>query len=326
MAERRAERPREPVEVPAALDVEDVDAATLGEDERVLGEGLHLQEDGDPGDLGGGGDSPQRVLGLNLRPEGDRIGVRLEERAVELGVDVARADGVRPDAVPAVGHGDALRVADDRRLRRSINGKQGVGGERVDRRQVDDHARPPFDHRRQDLPAEEDAAEEVDAHDLVEVLDPDVGREVLLLHGRIVDQHVDTPVLVEDATHDRPDLLLVRHVAVGEPHTPTGGHDLGGGRPSLLVEHVHAEDAGTLPRVRGRDRPPDPARRAGDDRHPFLEPSVHVSTPVLRVAGARPAADVGASPMSGPPRSPPPGRAPPAPGRRRRRSRGRGSP
>ena len=136
-----------------------------------------------------------------------------------------------------------------------------------DRGEVDDRPLPRRQHVAAGRAGAEEAAVEVDRHDLAPALGRQLGRRHARAEAGIVDQDVDPAVPRGDLLHHRVDPRLVDHVQPVRLAAPDlARHRLGGSK--IDVGH---RDMGAGLRQRLRGRAPDAVAAAGHHRDPPVE-------------------------------------------------------
>src|SRR5450830_147193 len=191
---------------------------------------------------------------------------------IELGFDIARCNGVDPNALG--------RVLDTQRPRQP---EQAMLGHRVGkaarndvtgmgRGDIDDVADALLDHVRQYRAATEPGAVQVDGEATAPILVAHLQRVAKHIHAGTVDQHVDAPELLDGQVHQGTPLLLGGNVHglgmdLGATFTPAGSHtfdflalDIADHQPRLLCLEA------------GDYRLADPLGRPGHHHHFAFQP------------------------------------------------------
>ena len=109
----------------------------------------------------------------------------------DLGVDRARLDQLHRDAGAVQVDGHRLAPAAQRELACAVGGFVDDPEPAADARHVDDHARPARQHPRQQGQRQPHRGEEVDPHDVLDLVRIQLGDRPPLRDRGVVDQHVD---------------------------------------------------------------------------------------------------------------------------------------
>jgi hypothetical protein len=191
----------------------------------------------------------------------------LEDGPRHPGLGEAGADGVHADAGAGERIGRGLDQADHPRLARRVRGAAGVGAKSRHRRRADDGAAALPDHHGRRVLDEEPGADQVDAQDLLPLLDGLLEEgDPPPAHPRVGEDHVHaTPFGHAAAHHPRHRGLVARVGGDGEGGPAHGGRLRGGG-VQLRDRAVHREHPRALAGEEEEGGTADAAGRAGDDR------------------------------------------------------------
>ena len=223
------------------------------------------QEDHHPGDLLGGRHPVEGALGADGVAAGP-----VQERGGHVGGHVPGRDRGHVDPVRAEGPRHGLPEAVQARLAGPVGGVVGLAPERPPRGDVHDPAPAGGHHVRGHGVDEVGRAEQVGVDrpppDPLPLLVAGLQDRLGLVDPGVVDQHVDPAQLVHDPRDQRPRLLGVGQVGLGQP-VPAGAEPGQGvvGRPPVGAElDDHRGPAGGELLGHGAA---DPARAARDQRH-----------------------------------------------------------
>ena len=216
-------------------------------------------EEGHPaGDFLGHAEPADRDLGDDLLQH------RCGHGGDHVGVDIARRD--RVDCHPE------LRAFLRQRLGEAVDA--GLGGGivdlavlprlPVDRADVDDPAPAALAHAGEGRLGHVEAPAEVDAHDIVPVLEAHLVERAVAGDPGVVDDDVDGTELRLDRSAAGLRRLVIAHVP---PPCRDAGR-FGKGAGLFVIAGIIGDDRVALPLEPLADRLPDPARSSGDDRYP----------------------------------------------------------
>jgi hypothetical protein len=225
------------------------------------------------------------VQALDRRPRGRVV----EPRALRLGRDEGRADGVHAHAVRRHARGERARQRHHAALRRGVRVEARDADQRVGRRRQDDRPAPLREHLAADVLADvERAGQDEVEHPLPDGVVELGQASVLVVHEAHVDravvEDVDRPVLGDGALDHRRHLAARRDVGRdGERAAARVAEALRHGLAAGRVD-LGQDDGGALAYEGRRGCAAEARAGARHDRHLPLEPSAHVASPVVRRA------------------------------------------
>lgn len=215
----------------------------------------------------GGEDAVGHLVGGNL---GTPVEGFLAARVIpDLRVHRAGLDQLHRDRCAVQVHGHRLAPATQREFACTVGAFVDYPEPAADTGHVDDRARSPLAHPRQQGQRQPHRGEEVDPHDLFDLVGIQRGDRAPLRDGRVVDQHVDAPERVPGGRRQVTQRGGVGQV--GDPHrrsrggTPAVGQDLGQPIPAARDQPDHCATAGQTP-GQGRAQ----TRRSARDQHPLV--------------------------------------------------------
>ena len=179
----------------------------------------------------------------------------------------ARDDDIDGDAEARHFEGHRARETDEPQLRADAVRTPDLAPVGVGAAEIDDAAPFPFDHARQHGLAQKERRLEVGVEDEVPFFERDFRDPGVRPDRRIVDENVDTAVVLFDSFHERRQTRRIREVNLIHCRVPADGLDFGahfvGFFGTIPIQH---DGRYAFPGERQHDTAPDVAVAARDDR------------------------------------------------------------